>query len=111
MPTFREQVQVDQENVFFDRSVFADSAFYESFDGSRKGISVIADIGDTVQGGAFGSSSADVARFFVLKSEVSTPQARDIVTHSGLDWRVTSVIPLNDYVWSLAAERKERITK
>ena len=84
MVTFKEQMAMDLENVFYNTAEFAEQVIYD--DGaSQKNIKAVVDYGGDGE-----NSNADHATITVKKSDVPAPVYRQKFIIAGETWHIVS---------------------
>jgi len=104
--TFKDQLQDDLENVFFNSGEFADDATYTTFEGVSTAIhTIFSSAGDFI---SVEPGQAMAASFQVMKSEIASPKIHDSIVRNGETWRITDIPTGEGDVWQISARREER---
>lgn len=106
--TLKSLMNSDIENIFFNTNEFADSAIYNSKDGtiSHKAIKVVIDNNIALSDANYGMN--EIATITLKKTDVNLPKIYDTITVDTTIYTVRQRISGDGYVWVLAVETDQR---
>ena len=101
--TLKQQISSDL-SVFFNTDDFADSAVYNSHDGtySSKSIKIIIDYNADLSKTEFGA--ADTTQIILQKSEIVDPKIYDTIVFDGVTYTIRQRLSGDNYTWNVAVE-------
>lgn len=106
--TLKSLMVSDLDSVFFNTNDFADSAIYNSKDGtiSNKAIKIIIDNNIALSDANYGMN--EIATITLKKSDVDLPKIYDTITAGTTIYTVRQRISGDGYVWVVAVETDQR---